>query len=148
MVVVLNGLLYPSLMDPRARDVSWAKHRLLGASWMDSSLSVCALSHAFSMACPCVGRNGSGGSLPYRESLTSRTRCVWRNTVTWTLMTPLSENQKDLSIAFRAKPSKSIPPAVVFGWDICSSLSSSVGVLTACSAKDPRPKQVFRQSLA
>ena len=38
-----NGLLYPSLMNPRARDVSWAKHRLLGASWMDSSLCLCAL---------------------------------------------------------------------------------------------------------
>ena len=36
---------------------------------------------------------------PYRESLTSRTRCVWGNTVAhvvfgWPLMTPLNENQK------------------------------------------------------
>ena len=56
---------------------------------------------------------------PYRESLTSRTRCVWGNTVAhvvfgWTLMTPLHENQKDLSIASRAKPSKPIPPPSVF----------------------------------
>ena len=35
------------LMDPRARDVSWAKHRLLGASWMDSSLCLCALACVF-----------------------------------------------------------------------------------------------------
>ena len=87
-----NDLLYRSLMDPRARDVSWAKHRLLGASWMDSSLCLCAL--VFPWLVLVIGRNGSGGSSPYKESLTSRTRCVWGNTVAWTLMTPLNENQK------------------------------------------------------
>ena len=58
------------------------------------------------------------------------------------IATPLHEIKQDPSIAFRSDPSKSIPPfggvirsiTLFFGWDICSSLSSSFGVLTACSA--------------
>ena len=107
-------------------------------------MSVCALSQAL-FPWLVLGLSGeemevaSHLSHPNRESLTSRTRCGWGHAVTWT---PLHEIKQDLSIAFRAEPSKVIPPfggvirsiALFFGWDICSSLSSSFGVLTACSA--------------
>ena len=66
---------------PRARDE--ANPCVLGETWFGSSWMVacaasskerfCALLHAFSMACPCLGRNGSGGSplsrLPKRKRL-------------------------------------------------------------------------------
>ena len=81
----VHGRLYPSLMTPRARDdpVSCAKHRLLVLrGWLPTQLSVCALSQAL-FPWLVLGLSGEemevAGHLshPNRESLTSRTRCVW-----------------------------------------------------------------------
>ena len=106
---------------------------------------LCALADDVSMACPWFawGRNGSGGSPQppkQRKPDESNALCSGVHCGIWT---PLHDNKQDLSIAFRADPSKSIstfrgassvPSPCFFGWDICSSLSSSFGVLTACSA--------------
>ena len=146
---------------------------------MDSSLCLCALACAFHGLSLCRKNWKWRVSFPYRESLTSRTRCVLGEHCgqcrLW--MTPLSENQKDLSIAFRAGKNQASPfhleredqPSflgaktgkaystligriirsswVFFGWDICSSLSSSFGVLTACSAKCHETQASLCQSL-
>ena len=62
----------------------------------------------------------------------------------WSLNTPNpNHNEQDLSIAKSCRPKQvhstfrgasSVPSPWFFGWDICSSLPSSFGVLTACSA--------------
>ena len=77
-----NGLQYPSLMDPRARDERVCRNIgfLVLLGWI--ALSVCALSHALSMACPCVGRHGRGGSLfPTEKALRVERVVFWGNTV-------------------------------------------------------------------
>ena len=78
-----------------------------GSSWMGAcAVSVCALSQAL-FPWLVLGLSGEemevAGHLshPNRESLTSRTRCVWGHAVTWT---PFHEIKQDLSIAFRTEP--------------------------------------------
>ena len=77
----------------------------------------------------------------HTENLTSRTRCVWGNTVVPELPSPPQRARPfhSHSIQTQASPfhlSRGVIRSITlfFGWDICSSLSSSFGVLTACSA--------------
>ena len=94
--------------------------------------------------------------LGHTHTETSRTRCVWGNTVVPELPSPPQRARPfhshsiqtpaspfHLSIAKSCRPKQvhstfrgasSVPSPWFFGWDICSSLSSSFGVLTACSA--------------
>ena len=132
------------LRCPRARDERGAKHRLLVEYFLDGCLgksSVCALSLMFPWLV--LGEEMEVvRSHPNRDNLTSRTRCVWGNTVA--PEHPLHHNEQDLSIAKPCRPKQvhstfrgasSVPSPWFFGWDICSSLSSSsFGVWTACSA--------------
>ena len=74
------------LMSPRARDelVSCAKHRLgVLLGWLPAQSSVCTLSQmVFSwVILGLPGEEMEVAGHPNRESLTSRTRCVWGNTV-------------------------------------------------------------------
>ena len=85
------------------------------------------------------GRNGSGSVTPTQRE-TSRTRCVWGNTVAPELPSPPQRARPFHSHAVQTQAS---PPFEgrhpfhhlgFFGWDICSSLSSSsFGGWTACS---------------
>ena len=103
-------------------------------------------------------------SHPHRVNLTSRTRCVWGNTVVPELPSPPQRARPfhshsiqtqaspfHLSIAkgvqtqaspFHLRGASSVPS--FFGWTICSSLSSSFGVWTACSADSLVQNQSFR----
>ena len=80
---ILQAVCIHPLMTPRARDEPGAKHRLLwSTSWMvawASRLFVRSRRHGLSLPCP-WGRNGSGSVTPTQRK-TSRTRCVWGNTV-------------------------------------------------------------------
>ena len=70
---------------------------------------LCALADGVSMACPWSvwGRNGSGGSPKQRKPDESNALCLGEHCGPWT---PIHDIKQDLSIAFRADPSKSIPP--------------------------------------
>ena len=126
---------------------------LLG--WLPGQVvCLCALVYV-SIACP-EGRNGSGSVTPTQRE-TSRTRCVWGNTVVPELPSPPQRARPfhSHSIQTQASPfhlfhsqavqtqaspfhlSRGVIRSITlfFGWDICSSLSSSFGVLTACSAE-------------
>ena len=75
------------LMSPRARDelVSCAKHRLgVLLGWLPAQSSVCALSQTVFpwLVLGLSGEEMEVAGHPNGESLTSRTRCVWGNTVT------------------------------------------------------------------
>ena len=134
------------LMSPRARDelVSCAKHRLgVLLGWLPTQWSVCALSQTVFpwLVLGLSGEEMEVAGHPNRESLTSRTCCVWGNTVAHGHTPPrhrarpfhsLSCRPKQVHSTFRG--ASSVPSPCFFGWDICSSLSSSFGVLTACSA--------------
>ena len=150
-------------MNPRARD----DVRNIGfcgvlLGWLPGQVvCLCALVYV-SIACP-EGRNGSGSVTPTQRE-TSRTRCVWGNTVVPELPSPPQRARPfhshsiqtqaspfHLSIAKSCRPKQvhstfrgasSVPSPWFFGWDICSSLSSSFGVWTACSAEVPGPKPV------
>ena len=134
-------------MSPRARDERCAKHRLgVLLGWLlPAQSSVCALSQTvFSMACPWIPLEEMEvvRSHPNRDNLTSRTRCVWGNTVVPELPSPPQRARPfhSHSIQTQASPfhlSRGVIRSITLflGWDICSSLSSSsFGVLTACSA--------------
>ena len=77
------------LMSPRARDERCAKHRLV-EYFLDGCLgksSVCALSPMFPWLV--LGEEMEAvRSHPHRDPLTSRTRCVWGNTVVPELPSP------------------------------------------------------------
>ena len=69
----------------------------------------------------------------------------------WSLNTPNHHNEQDLSIAKSCRPKQvhstfrgasSVPSPWLFGWDISSGLSSSFGVLTACSAESLVPSSL------
>ena len=87
---ILQAVWIHPLMSPRARDDRCAKHRLLwSTSWMvawASRLFVRSRRHGLSLPCP-WGRNGSGSVTPTQRK-TSRTRCVWGNTVVPELPSP------------------------------------------------------------
>ena len=78
--------------------------------------------------------------LGHTHTETSRTRCVWGNTVVPELPSPPQRARPfhSHSIQTQASPfhlSRGVIRSIIFfGWDICSGLSSSFGVLTACSA--------------
>ena len=144
-------------MSPRARDERGAKHRLLVEYFLDGCLgksSVCALSPMFPWLV--LGEEMEVvRSHPHRERRVERV--VFGGTL-WSQNSLLLHNEQDLSIAIPYRPKQvhstfsiakpcrpkqvhstfrgasSVPSPCFFGWDICSSLSSSFGVLTACSA--------------
>ena len=116
-----------------------------------SRLFVRSRRHDLSLPCP-WGRNGSGSVTPTQRE-TSRTRCVWGNTVVperpsppqrarpfhsqsiETPASPFSIAKGVQTQASRFHLSRSATSLWFFGWDICSSLSSSsFGGWTACSA--------------
>ena len=127
---------------------------LLG--WLPGQGLLFVRSRYVSIACP-EGRNGSG-SVTSTQRETSRTRCVWGNTVvpelpsppqrarpfhSHSIQTPASPFQlfHSQAVQTQASPfhlSRGVIRSITlfFGWDICSSISSSsFGVLTACSAE-------------
>ena len=116
---------------------------------LGKSVCLCALVYV-SIACP-EGRNGSGRVTPTQRE-TSRTRCVWGNTVVPELPSPPQRARPfhSHSIQTQASPfhlSRGVLRAITlvfFGWTICSSLSSSFGVWTACSADSLVQNQSFR----
>ena len=102
---------------------------------------LCALADGVSMACPWFAwEEMEVAGHPNSESLTSRTRCVWGNTVTAEHPPPHRARPFHSHVVqTQASPfhlSRGVIRSITlfFGWDICSSLSSSFGVLTACSA--------------
>lgn len=109
---------------------------------------LCALVYV-SIACP-EGRNGSGSVTPTQRE-TSRTRCVWGNTVVPELPSPPQRARPfhSHSIQTQASPfhlSRGVHITFrFFGWTICSSLSSSsFGGWTACSADSLVQNLLFR----
>ena len=94
------------LMSPRARDERCAKHRLgVLLGWLPVQSSVCALSQTV-FPWLVLGFPGEEmevvGSHPNRDNLTSRTRCVWGNTVV--PEHPLHDIEQDLFIAISCRP--------------------------------------------
>ena len=90
------------LMSPRARDEPCAKHRLgVLLGWLPGQSSVCALSQTVFpwLVLGLPGEEMEVAGPPNSESLTSRTRCVWGNTVV-----PEHPIEQDLSIAKPCRP--------------------------------------------
>ena len=131
------------LRRPRARDERCAKHRLV-EYFLDSCLGsrLFVRSRRFFMACPWIPLEEMEvvRSHPNRENLTSRTCCVWGNIVVPEHTPPRARPFHSQTVQTQASPfhlSRGVIRSITlfFGWDICSSLSSSsFGVLTACSA--------------
>ena len=132
------------LRRPRARDERCAKHRLV-EYFLDSCLGsrLFVRSRRLFMACPWIPLEEMEvvRSHPNRENLTSRTCCVWGNTVVPEHTPPRARPFHSQTVQTQASPfhlSRGVIRSITlfFGWDICSSLSSSsFGVLTACSAE-------------
>ena len=138
------------LRRPRARDERCAKHRLV-EYFLDSCLGsrLFVRSRRFFMACPWIPLEEMEvvRSHPNRENLTSRTCCVWGNTVVPEHTPPRARPFHSQTVQTQASPfhlSRGVIRSITlfFGWDICSSLSSSFGVLTACSADVPNQSSV------
>ena len=93
------------LRRPRARDERCAKHRLV-EYFLDSCLGsrLFVRSRRFFMACPWIPLEEMEvvRSHPNRDNLTSRTCCVWGNTVV--PEHPLHPIEQDLSIARLCRP--------------------------------------------
>ena len=129
-------------MSPRARDERCAKHRLL-----EYFLDGCLGSRLFVRSRPCfhglsLGKKWKWLGHTHTETTGRVERVVFGGTL-WSQNSLFLHNEQDLSIAIPYRPKQvhstfrgasSVPSPWFFGWDICSGLSSSFGVLTACSA--------------
>ena len=118
---------------------------LWSTSWMVAwaVVCLCALADGVSMACPWIPlEEMEVAGHPNRDNLTSRTCCVWGNTVV-----PEHPHRArpfhSQTVQTQASPfhlSRGVIRSITlfFGWDICSSLSSSCwcvdGLFCRCTA--------------
>ena len=103
-----NGLLHPSLMDPRARDASWAKHRLLG--WIALSLCLCALACVFHGLSLCRKKWKWRVTSLQRKPDESNASCLGEHCDLDTDDTTQREPERPFHSLSCRKPSKHIPP--------------------------------------